>query len=154
MTTATVELATGRGPLRLLGYAGLLPFAVCLAVMVLSDDYVWQAQATKQLINYAALIAGFLGAVHWGATFYGRQQQQRAQLAWGVTPALIAWFLMSLPQGTALAGLAALFSVILLVDYRLLPLLDEDYRRLRSRLSALVIACLLTAAFVHPGIPA
>ena len=36
----------------------------------------------------------------------------------------------------------------------LLPLLDEDYRRLRLRLSAVVIACLLVAAIVHTGITA
>ena len=34
----------------------------------------------------------------------------------------------------------------------LLPLLDEDCRRLRLRLSAVVIACLLVAAIIHPGI--
>lgn len=154
MTATAVELSTGRGPLRLLGYAGLLPFAGCLALMLLSDDRGWQAQAGSQLLNYAALIASFLGAVHWGAAFYGRQGQQGARLAWGVTPALIAWSLLSLPQGMALAGLAALFALILLVDYHLLPLLDEDYRRLRLRLSALVIACLLSAALVYPDVAA
>ena len=154
MTTTTVELSHSRGLLRLLGYAGLLPFAACLAVMLLSDDRDWQARATGQLLSYAALIASFLGAVHWGAALHSQQGQQNARLAWGVTPALVAWSLLSLPQGFALAGFAALFSLILLVDYHLLPLLDEDYRRLRSHLSTLVIACLLTAAFVYPGIPA
>jgi hypothetical protein len=153
MSTSTVALSHSRGLLRWLGYAGLLPFVACLAVMLLSDDRNWQAQAASQLISYAALIASFLGAVHWGAAFYDRQGQQGARLAWGVTPALAAWSLLSLPQGMALAGLAALFSLILLVDYRLLPLLGEDYRRLRLRLSAVVIACLLTAAWVYTGTP-
>ena len=31
--------------------------------------------------------------------------------------------------------------------------LDDDYRRLRLRLSVLVIACLLAAALAIPGVP-
>ena len=76
------------------------------------------------------------------------------RLAWGVTPALLAWTLLGMPLDIALAGFTCLFAVILLVDCYLLPLLDEDYRRLRLRLSAVVIACLLVAAIIHPGITA
>jgi hypothetical protein len=71
-----------------------------------------------------------------------------------VTPALLAWLLLNLPQDIAFAGFAALFGIILLVDCYLLPLLDDDYRRLRLRLSTLVIACLLTAAATTPVVTA
>jgi hypothetical protein len=76
------------------------------------------------------------------------------RLVWGVTPALLAWTLLSLPLDIAFAGFTCLFAVILVVDCYLLPLLDEDYRRLRLRLSALVIACLLVAAVIRSGITA
>ena len=66
-------------------------------------------------------------------------------------PALVAWSLLSLPPDVALTGFAALFAVILLVDLYLLPLLDDDYRRLRLRLSTVVIVCLLGSALVAPG---
>lgn len=152
MTTVVAGLSPGLRSRRLLGYAGLLPFAGCLAVMLLTDDRSLQDLAASQLLLYAGLIASFLGAVHWGAAVYGRQGPQSTRLAWGVTPALLAWPLLNLPQDLAFAGFAALFGIILLVDCYLLPLLDNDYRRLRLRLSTAVIACLLTAAATAPGV--
>lgn len=152
MTAVTVDPAQGPRQRRLLGYAGLLPFGICLAVMLLADDRSWQDLAVTQLLNYAAVIASFLGAVHWGASMNDRQGLQIIRLAWGVTPALLAWSLLSLSAGIAFAGFAVLFTTILLVDCYLLPLLDDDYRRLRLRLSTLVIGTLLTAAILYPGI--
>jgi hypothetical protein len=152
MTAVVASLSPGLKSRRLLGYAGLLPFAGCLALMLLAGDRNVQALAASQMLNYAGLIASFLGAVHWGAAMYGGQGPQSTRLAWGVIPALIAWPLLNLPQDIAFAGFAALYGVILLVDYYLLPLLDDDYRRLRLRLSAVVIACLLTAAATAPGV--
>ena len=136
---------------RLLGYAGLLPFAACLAVLLFSDDRSWVEHATDNMLKYAALIAAFLGAVHWGTSANGRQEHQTIRLAWGVTPAVVAWFLLSLPDSAALVGFAALFTLILAVDRHLLPVLDDDYRQLRLRLSSLVIVILLTAALALPG---
>lgn len=152
MTALSANLSPGLKFRRFLGYAGLLPFAGCLALMLLTDDRSLQALAASQLLHYAGLIASFLGAVHWGAAVHVRQGPQSARLAWGVVPALVAWPLLNLPQDVAFTGFAVLFGVILLVDCYLLPLQDDDYRRLRLRLSALVIACLLTAAAIVPEV--
>jgi hypothetical protein len=51
----------------------------------------------------------------------------------------------------ALVSFAALFTLILAVDRHLLPVLDDDYRQLRLRLSTLVILILLAAALAAPG---
>jgi hypothetical protein len=64
---------------------------------------------------------------------------------------VIAWFVLSLPETLGLVAFAALFVLILAVDRHLLPVLDEDYRQLRLRLSALVVVMLLAAAFAAPG---
>jgi hypothetical protein len=136
---------------RFLGYAGLLPFAACLAVLLSSDDRSWLEQATESMRNYAALIAAFLGAVHWGISANDRQEHQTVRLVWGVTPAVVAWFLLSLPGSVALVSFAALFTLILAVDRHLLPVLDDDYRQLRLRLSTLVIVILLVAALAAHG---
>lgn len=151
MIAATASPAQEMRHRRLLGYGGLLPFVGCLAIMLLAEDRSWHDQAALQLLNYAALIASFLGAVHWGAAVNVGEGHQCARLAWGVTPALLAWTLLSLPAHIAFAGFATLFAVILLVDCYLLPLLDNDYRRLRLQLSLPVIATLLTAATTYPG---
>lgn len=153
MSVAALGVDTGLRSRRWLGYAGLIPFAGCLAVMLLTENPGWQTAAATQLVYYAALIASFLGAVHWGTLDHGHQGPQPMRLVWGVTPALVAWPLLSLPLDGAFAGLAALFALILVVDRYLLPVLDDDYRRLRLRLSTLVIACLLTAALITPGTP-
>ncbi len=136
---------------RVLGYAGLLPFAACLAVLLLSNDRAWIDHAAANMRYYAALIAAFLGAVHWGIPADSREGHPTVRLIWGVAPAVIAWFLLSLPESLGLVAFAALFGLILAVDRHLLPVLDEDYRQLRLRLSALVVAMLLAAAFAAPG---
>lgn len=130
-----------------LGYAGLLPFLTCLAVMVGGDD-AWHTTAIELLRTYAALIASFLGAVHWGVIANGSDGRQQARLRWGVVPALIAWTLLLLPDASAFAGLALLFVLILIVDRYLLPVLDDDYRQLRLRLTLIVVASLAVASGV------
>ena len=71
---------------------------------------------------------------------------EKLELMEGVIPALLAWGLLALPVQAALIGFAALFALILLVDRRLLPVLDDDYRRLRVPLTGTVALTLLIAA--------
>lgn len=134
-----------------LGYAGLIPFLACLAVLLLAADPAPQRVAVDTLRYYAALIASFLGAVHWGAAGYADDGLARARLRWGVVPALIAWTLLALPATAALIGFALLFGLILVVDRYLLPLLDAAYRGLRLRLSGVAVIALLLAAVRVPG---
>lgn len=134
-----------------LGFAALLPFLAGLGVLMSAEDSAWTMLAATGLSHYSAVIASFLGAVHWGIAADPRDRLRRARLRWGVTPALLAWTLLALPVGYALAGFAALFAFILLVDYRLLPALDDAYRRLRLQLSVVVTATLAAAALLAPG---
>jgi hypothetical protein len=136
---------------RWLGFAGLVPFAGCLAVLLVADAPRWQALAATTLQHYAAIIAAFLGAVHWGIAAIVEDDTRIARLRWGITPALISWALLILPTPAAMLGFAALFALILAVDLYLLPALDDDYRALRRPLSIAVIAVLVLAAFVSPG---
>ena len=136
-----------------LGYAGLLPFLGSAAAGVAAHDSATVASATRGLLAYAAVIASFLGAVHWGVAAIDATSRN-ARLRWGVMPALLAWTLWLLPPGAALLGFAVLFAAILVVDSWLLPILDEGYRRLRLELSVVVVLCLLVAAPFAPEVPA
>ena len=118
-----------------LGYAGLIPFFVCLAVLVLTDNTASAVLAIDALRYYAAVIASFLGAVHWGALMKDLEHRRHARIRWGIIPSLVAWVLLFLPAGPGLLGFALLFAVLLVVDLRLLPLPDTSYQRLRLRLS-------------------
>jgi len=138
---------------RWLGYAGVVPFAACLAVMLLADDPGRRVIATDTLRHYAAVIASFLGAVHWGVAADARDGLQHARLRWGVMPALLAWTLLALPAAFAFAGFAVLFSLILVVDRYLLPVLDDRYRRLRLPLTVLVVATMIIATLTVAGTP-
>ncbi|MCB1801442.1 MAG: DUF3429 domain-containing protein [Gammaproteobacteria bacterium] len=135
---------------RWLGYAGLIPFLACLAVMLLAQDPQWRVVASDTLRHYAAVIASFLGAVHWGVTGDNRPGLQHARLRWGVMPALLAWTLLALPARFAFAGFAVLFGLILVVDRYLLPVLDDRYRRLRLPLTGVVVLVLVVAVFAVP----
>ena len=127
-----------------LGYAGLLPFLAGSIALLMSSDSAITSTAVDVMRYYAAVIASFLGAVHWGVAKQD-PTYARVRLRWGVMPALIAWTLLLLPPGPAFVGFAALFAAILYVDVRLLPLLDANYQQLRIRLSTVVIACSLLA---------
>lgn len=133
-----------------LGHAGLIPFLLCVAILLTVSDPAWRAITTDVLRYYAAVIASFLGAVHWGAAADPRDTLRHARLRWGIMPALLAWTLLILPPEYAFAGFAALFTLILGVDRYLLPILDDAYRELRLRLSIIVIVSLVAAAVAPP----
>jgi len=137
-----------------LGYAGLVPFVAGVTALTVARDSANVALVTDLLRHYAAVIASFLGAVHWGVAAAPEGPLRQARLRWGVTPALLAWLLLPLPATAAFVGFALLFALILAVDRYLLPILDSHYRRLRLRLSLAVIGALLIAALMTPGVSA
>ena len=129
-----------------LGYAGLTPFVLGVAALVASPDPGTRSLAADAVRYYAAVIASFLGAVHWGAVSATDDGSHQARLRWGVTPALLAWVLLFLPPHWSFVGFGVLFALILGVDRYLLPLLDDRYRTLRLRLTLVVVVALLVAA--------
>lgn len=130
-----------------LGYAGLVPFLAGTGVLLMSSDAALTASVADVMRSYAAIIASFLGAVHWGVATQD-DADLRLRLRWGVMPALLAWTLLLLPAGPAFLGFAALFAAVLYVDVRLLPILDARYQQLRFRLTSTVIACTLIAGVI------
>ena len=128
-----------------LGYAGLAPFVGGVAMLLTNNDVAQAVIVEDALRYYAAVIASFLGAVHWGVAA-NDPNRRRKRLRWGVMPSLAAWVLLLLPTPMAFYGFALLFAAILFVDRHLLPLPDTHYRRLRLHLSAIVIVMLLITA--------
>jgi len=153
MTATTAEHARGwYAERRWLGYAGLIPFIVCTAALMFANTAAWREVASDTLLNYAAVIASFLGAVHWGFAAGANDDSTVARLRWGVMPALIAWVLLAVaPVSLAFAGFAVLFGLILFADRYFLPVLDDAYRQLRLQLSTVVVATLAAAAVATHG---
>jgi len=130
-------------PARILGPAGLVPFAALAAGVWLS----WPGAAFG-LVAYGAVILAFLGAVHWGLALSAPPNERRAEwprLGFGVIPALVAWLALLLPPSMAL-GLLAL-GILATAGTEALAarhgLVPENYLRLRWLLSGGAAACLV-----------
>jgi hypothetical protein len=132
-----------------LGYAGLLPFVVgCLLIWLVDpreeDPYRFVRFATAA---YAALVASFLGGIHWGLAF-ARDVSDRWPLAWGVMACLLAWLGVLMPPHAGLAWLGGVLIACYVVDRRAYPRLGvADWLTLRFRLTLVaVLSCFLAAA--------
>lgn len=120
-----------------LGYAGLLPQAIALALALSGGE--WGYIALAGGFAYAALIFSFLGGVWWGQALANKQASAKPFL-FAVSPSLIALALF-LPwtfgwqwPGPALLYLGVFIGLSPLVD-RALGFADRAFMRLRIHLS-------------------
>lgn len=127
---------------RVLGFAGLLPQAAAVAVLIGGGPDVRFA-ALSLAYAYAALIFSFLGGVWWGLAAMARGVAPRWVWIVAVLPSLIS-LATALPLVTSQAGLGATLIVLgvfialsLLVDLRLKAagLTPEGWLALRIPLS-------------------
>jgi hypothetical protein len=100
-----------------LGYAGLIPFVLCATLLwiVQTDLRPWLAIA---LASYSALIASFLGGIHWGIAAQRPAHEQFFHYAWGVVSSVVAWVALIMPAYAGLPVLGVLLVVCYLVDRR------------------------------------
>jgi hypothetical protein len=122
---------------RALGYAGLLPQILCLALILAGHE--WRYAALAGGFAYAAAIFSFLGGVWWGQAVASGRATTGAYLV-AVLPSLIAVALF-LPwtfgwewPGPALVYLGALILLSPMID-RALGFAAPDFLRLRWHLS-------------------
>lgn len=122
---------------RFLGYAGLLPQIICLALILAGHE--WRYSALAGGFAYAAAIFSFLGGVWWGQAVQSGRATTGAYLI-AVMPSLLAVALF-LPwtfgwewPGPALFYLGALIALSPLID-RALGFAAKDFMRLRWHLS-------------------
>ncbi len=139
---------------RALGYAGLVPQVICVALVV--GEHEWRYSALAGGFAYAAAIFSFLGGVWWGQAVQSGRATTGAY-AVAVMPSLLAVALF-LPwtfgwewPGPALLYLGALIAGSPLIDRRL-GYAHEDFLRLRWHLSlglgGLTIALGFTASSI------
>jgi len=103
-----------------MGYAGLLPF-VLLAIATWLADPDGRAFAGFALAGYGAVIASFLGAIHWGLVMQDTSRQSLALLGWGVMPSLLAWAALMLSPAAGLLVIAAVLCACFAVDRVVYP---------------------------------
>ena len=105
---------------RRLSYAGLVPF-VLLAVGVWVAGSEHRAVFGFALAAYGAVIASFLGAIHWGLAMRDASQQTLTLMGWGVLPSLLVWLALLLDTSVGLSLMAAVLWVCFAVDRVVYP---------------------------------
>jgi Protein of unknown function (DUF3429) len=122
---------------RALGYAGLLPQAICIGLILTGHE--WRYSALAGGYAYAAAIFSFLGGVWWGQAVQSQRATTGAYVL-AVMPSLIAVALF-LPwtfgwewPGPALLYLGALILGSPMID-RALGFAQGDFLQLRWHLS-------------------
>ncbi|KTG16836.1 MULTISPECIES: DUF3429 domain-containing protein [unclassified Guyparkeria] len=142
----------------------LLPFWG-LALLAWLGPFVWVAPALDALSAYAAVMLGFLGAIHWGVVLATTPAERallvgdaRHRLAWGALLVLVAWVAAMLPW--AVLSLSLLFLLLVVswqVDRHWLDNLPVgwSYPRLRQLFTLLAALALLVAiaSWLRPLIP-
>ena len=144
-----------------LGYAGLLPFAG-LAGLLWSVHADLLAFVASALTSYAAVIAAFLGGIHWGVGFLHQPADRslpqtmpspaalRFHFVWGITPSLMAWLALLMPAYAALPLLSLVLVLCYAVDRKTYAALGlSHWLPLRLRLTVVAtLSCLLGAAAI------
>ncbi len=132
-----------------LGLAGLAPFVGLAALLwiVQADLLPWLSIA---LAAYAALIATFLGGIHWGLAALRPEAERRFHYVWGVAPSLVAWIALLMPPYAGLPLLALLLIICAAVDRKTYPQVGwAAWLPLRTQLSAVAaLSCLLGAGAI------
>lgn len=134
-------------PLRalVLGYAGLIPFVGGLGALALGGDTL-HSTAALALAAYAALIATFLGGIHWGLALL-QPVSAAPRFAWAVLPSIVAWGALLLPAPAGLLLLAALLLACYAVDHRVYPAYGlRRWLPLRLRLTGAAVFCCAVGA--------
>jgi Protein of unknown function (DUF3429) len=130
-----------------LGYAGLLPFVLLAALL-------WIVRAQAQgfvaiaLVGYGAVVASFLGGVHWGLAARMPQQQAAFHYVWGVVPSLLAWVAVVMPAYAGLPLLGLILLACYWVDRRSYPQAGwAAWLPMRLQLTVVaMLSCVLGAA--------
>ena len=131
-----------------LGLAGLLPF-VSAPVYMYNSGFFLPEVATAQL-TYGATILSFLGGVRWGLLVHGSPSlpPSWSQYSWSVTPSLIAWVALLIPNfivSCSLCSAGLLAALILDLQQQGYP---GWFRGLRFILSLGAILSLLATMFL------
>lgn len=122
---------------RQLGYAGLLPQALCAVYVIDGGKWQWTAQAIA--FGYAALIFSFLGGIWWGIGLI-REDAPRWIFGCAVMPSLLGlaayapWIIGWEWPGPSLIAVGAMLTLSPLVD-GLIGGLPWNWLSLRLQLS-------------------
>ncbi len=131
-----------------------VPLALATVALYLAPES-WNESAWRLLRASGAVALSFLGAVHWGWALADRTGDTRravAALCWSVVPAALGWLILVLDTagGPSALVLGVGFSAQFVADRRAhtAGYCPEWYLVIRSRLTIVILACLVAALLV------
>ncbi len=145
--------------IRRCGHLGLVPFVGLAGLMWLVSTEALPYVALT-LVAHAALVASFLGGIHWGVVWTRlsglpglptlSDRQVRHRVVWGLTPSVLAWPGVLMPAHAALPWLGALLLTCYAMDRKLYREAGlSTWLDLRFRLSAVAsLSCFIAAGAV------
>lgn len=135
------------------GYAGVVPFVVCLLGVLLAPAAEWRRLAQQAAIDYGAVILSFVGALHWGLALAGRLRGDARTIIASVLPSVMAAFALWLDGQRALALLVVGFGLFWLYEHhQLRDRLPADYLRMRRNLTLAVCGTLALTLFASESV--
>ncbi len=135
------------------GYAGVIPFVVCLLGVLLAPGIEWRARAQQAAIDYGAVILSFVGALHWGLALGGKLRGDGRTIFASVLPSMVAALALGLVGQRALALLVIGFGLFWLYEHhQLRDRLPADYLRMRRNLTLAVCGTLALTMFASESV--
>jgi len=127
-----------------LGVAGLAPFLGLALASVMIEGYL-RTEVQFALIAYGAVILSFLGGVHWGVALAIPGELNWTRLGLSVVPPLIGWISLILSSPKAGVLLTIAFTMMLVIDLRIVSygVFPKWYGRLRWPLTVIAALCVL-----------
>lgn len=129
----------------IMGYGGLVPFWFCAVMAWVAPGAPMQTLALEAGAIWAAIIANFMAAVHWGLALR-RADVAPAHYAWSIAPAIILWpFMLANVPVLTLGACLVIFPLILVADRRIIAAGHAPgwYARLRWPLTIGVMAAII-----------
>jgi len=135
------------------GYAGAIPFVVCLLGVLLAPGAVWRLRAQQAAVDYGAVILSFVGALHWGLALGGRLRGDGRTIIASVLPSVVAAFALGLEGQRALSLLVVGFGLFWLYEnHQVRDRLPADYLRMRRNLTLVVCGTLALTMFASESV--
>jgi len=134
-------------PPRVLGVAGLIPFA--LGALAVSFAPEIKAEAAAALLAYGVVILSFLGGIRWGFAMLGGEERSWAAYGASIVPSLAAWLgaIAGGPEGLLVLTVAlGLWFFVERAAPPSLPL-PSWYMRLRAGFTAFAVLSLAAASY-------
>jgi ABC-type amino acid transport system permease subunit len=138
-----------RKKVKLLAYAGLIPFVGMALLLWLVDPELHPFLALA-MAGYGATVVSFLGGIHWGIGFRNVTRMHNAPLfnfGWGVVPSLLAWVAVTMPAYAGLPLLALILVICYMVDRKAYAEAGlQDWLAMRLHLTVVATLCCLIGA--------